>query len=58
MLALLVAFHYAEERYWIQRDRLGEITAAAPAMSRYEYEVTQILHREVLELLGTPPGKR
>lgn len=48
-LALLIPFHYAEERRWIQRDRMGEISVDAPAMSRYEYEVTQILREELLQ---------
>ena len=54
-LALLVPFHYAEEQYWIQRDRMGEISTDAPSTSRYEYQVTQILRSEILEMLGNPP---
>jgi hypothetical protein len=51
-LALLIPFHYAEERRWIQRDRVGEISVDAPAMSRYEYEVTEILRAELLQKIG------
>jgi hypothetical protein len=51
-LALLIPFHYAEERRWIQRDRVGEISVDAPAMSRYEYDVTQIMRQELLEMIG------
>lgn len=57
-LALLIPFHYAEEQYWIQRDRVGEISTDAPSMSRYEYQVTQVLRSEVLEMLGNPPALR
>ena len=51
-LALLIQFHYAEEQRWIQRDRLGEISPDAPAMGRYEYDVTQVLRSELLERIG------
>ncbi len=56
--AAFVPLHHAEERYWIQLDRLGEVTAEAPALSRYEYDVTQILRSELLEMLGEAPGSR
>lgn len=52
VLALLIPLHYAEERHWIQKDRQSEISVEAPAMSRYEYDVTQILRKELLELIG------
>lgn len=51
VMAASVPFHYAEERYWIQQDRLFEITADAPAMSRYEWDVTQQLRKELLEMM-------
>jgi len=47
MLPLL----YATERHWIQHDRLLEISADAPALSRYEYAVTQVLRAELLDLI-------
>lgn len=50
-LALLVPFHYAEEQRWIQQDRLGEISIDAPALSRHEYQVTQVLRSELMELM-------
>ncbi len=46
--ALLVPFHYAEERRWIQQDRLLEITAESPAMTRYERDLTVVLRRELV----------
>jgi hypothetical protein len=52
-LALLIPYHYAEEQRWIQLDRLGEISTDAPALSRYEYQVTQILRAELLEMIGS-----
>lgn len=58
MFALLVPFHYSEEKHWIQRDKVGEITAAAPAQSRLEYDVIQILRGELLEMLGKLPESR
>lgn len=55
VLGLLIPFHYAEEKRWIQQDRWGEITAEFPAMSRHEFEVAKILRKETLELLGDLP---
>ena len=57
-LALLIPFHYAEEKRWIQRDTMGEISTDAPAMSRHEYEVTQILRTELLERIAKPTEGR
>jgi hypothetical protein len=48
--ALAVPLHYAGERCWIQQDHLLEISAEAPSLTRYEYDVTQILRAELLEL--------
>ncbi len=53
MLVMMVSvpiFH-AEERHWIKQDKLFEITAEAPAMSRYEWDVTQQLRKELLEMM-------
>jgi hypothetical protein len=60
MLALvaMVPFYYAEERHWVQRDRLFEISAECPGPSRYEYEVTQLLRAEVLEMMKPAEGIR
>jgi hypothetical protein len=52
--ALAVPLHYAEERHWIQQDRLLEITVDAPALSRYEYNVTQVLRAELMEMIEKP----
>lgn len=51
VFALLVPFHYAEERHWIQQDRLLEITAESPATSRYERDLTGVFRRELMEKL-------
>lgn len=50
-LAATAPVHHAIERHWIQQDRLLEIAADAPAMSRYEWLVTQQLRVELLEML-------
>lgn len=53
-MVLMIAtapLHFAEERYWIQQDRLLEITPDAPASSRYEWDVTQQLRKELLEMM-------
>ena len=55
VLALLVPLHYAEEKHWIKRDKVGEITVDAPAPNRFEYDITQILRGELLEMLGNLP---
>jgi hypothetical protein len=49
--ALAVPLLYDTERHWIQHDRLLEIAADAPSLSRYEYAVTQVLRAELLELI-------
>jgi hypothetical protein len=54
-MALSLRFHYAEEKRWIQQDRIGEITADSPSLSRYEHLVIQVLRREILETLGSLP---
>jgi len=41
-----------EERHWLAKDRLMLITPDASAMSRYEWDVTQVLRGELRELLG------
>ncbi len=56
VLAVSIPFHYAGERHWIQQDRLFEVTADAPAMSRYQWDVTQQLRKELLELMEGPGG--
>lgn len=53
MLAMMVSmllFH-AEEKHWIARDRLMEMTVEAPCMTRFEYDLTQVMKQEVIELL-------
>ena len=51
VLAATAPVHHAIERHWIQQDRLLEIAADAPALSRYEWLVTQQLRVELLETL-------
>ena len=51
VFALLVPVHYAEERHWIQQDRLLEITAESPSMTRYERDLTAVLRKELMEKL-------
>ena len=56
VMALSIRCHNAEEQHLSQRDHFGEISTEAPAMGRYEYQVTQILRREVSGMLGDLPG--
>lgn len=51
VMAVAVPLHHAEERHWIARDRLLEISADAPALSRYEWAVAQVLRKELLALM-------
>lgn len=51
ILAISTLLDHAEERYWIQRDPIYRISADHPSLSRYEYDVTQILRGEVLDLI-------
>lgn len=48
VFALLTPVHYAEERHWIQQDRLLEITAESPATTRYERDLTEVLRKELM----------
>ena len=54
MLALVPLYH-AEERRWIANDRLLEVSVDAPSMGRFEYEVTQALKQEVVEIYEGNP---
>lgn len=51
MFALLVPGYHAEERHWIQQEHLLEITAATNGMSRYEWDLTQVVRKELLAKL-------
>jgi hypothetical protein len=61
LLSFWVQVHDAEERHWIVRDWMGEITAEASAMCRYEWDITQIVRAELLEVMARaaepPPGE-
>ena len=48
VFALLMPVHYAEERHWIQQDRLLEIPAESPATTRYERDLTEVLRKELM----------
>lgn len=52
VLSLPLADHL--EGYWAQRDEVNEISPEAPSLTRYEWEVTQIAHKEILEVLQLP----
>lgn len=51
ILALFTLLDHAEERHWIQRDTIFRMSADRPALSRQEYEVTQILRTELMEMI-------
>ena len=51
MFALLVPVYHAEERCWIQQEHLLEITPATTGMSRYEWDLTQVVRKELLAKL-------
>lgn len=51
VFALLVPTYHAEERHWITQDHLLEITAATSGISRYEWDITQIVRKELLKKL-------
>jgi hypothetical protein len=57
MLAMMLAvlLYHAEEKHWISRDRLSAVTVEAPAMGRFEYDVTQAMKQELLELVTGEP---
>lgn len=41
----------AEERHWIRKDTLFRILPDQPGLSRYEWQVTQQLRKELLEMM-------
>lgn len=51
VMALSAPLLYKSEQYWIQRDKLMEITAETHGVSRYEWLVTQQLRKELLEMM-------
>jgi hypothetical protein len=55
LLALLVPFHHAREKYWTARNVLTKIEPGIPAMNRYEYEVENQVRKDLLELLDSKP---
>jgi hypothetical protein len=48
-MAVSMPIHYAQERRWIQQDKLHMISADKPAPTHYEWDVTQQLRKELLE---------
>lgn len=52
LCSLSVLFCHFQETQWIEREHLVEVSADEPAMSRFEYHVTQSLRKELLEILG------
>ncbi|MCW1884633.1 hypothetical protein OKA04_07805 [Luteolibacter flavescens] len=51
LLAVATWFYHAAERRWTQQDRLMDISAEAPSISGYEYEVAKAMREELQELL-------
>jgi hypothetical protein len=51
VMAVSMPIHYAQERRWIQQDVLSKISAEKPAPNLYEWEVTQQLRKELLDLM-------
>ena len=51
LCSLSVLFCHFQETQWIRKEHLVEVSADEPAMSRFEYHVTQVLRGELLEIL-------
>jgi hypothetical protein len=51
VMAVSMPIHYAQERRWIQQDVLSRISAEKPAPNLYEWDVTQQLRKELLDLM-------
>jgi hypothetical protein len=57
MLAMIIGmllFH-AEEKCWIAQDRLMVITKEAPGLTPFEYDLTQTMQQELIELVKGAP---
>ncbi len=55
LCALALPFHYAEERQWLGEDRLLEVPAEIPAMSRYEAQLVPLLRADTLARMAALP---
>ncbi len=56
MAAMMVAvpLYHAEEKHWVARDRLMEVSVDEPSMGRFEYRVTRVMKQELLEIVTAP----
>jgi hypothetical protein len=50
-MCLLEAVFRLEERHWICRDQLMEVTPEAPGFTRFEWQIANILRRELSDEL-------
>ena len=51
VFALAIPAHYAEERHWSQQDHILEMSPDMPGVTRYEWQVTQVVRKELLETM-------
>lgn len=54
LLAALIPLFRIEEGHWMKKDQLMKPSAEKPAITSYEWEVTQIMKRELLTVLENP----
>jgi hypothetical protein len=51
IMMAIASLSYIEEKSWVSQDRLMQVTVDAPSMTRYEYELTQLYRKELLEMM-------
>jgi hypothetical protein len=51
LMALSAILLHAEERHWVRRDTLLRILPDQPGLSNYEWQITQQLRKELLEMM-------
>ena len=55
LMMLAVPLYHLEEKHWFGQDQISRFSAESPSFSRYEWEVTQVLREELLEIIESKP---
>ncbi|WP_367871138.1 hypothetical protein [Luteolibacter sp. Populi] len=55
LMMLAMPLYHLEEKHWFGQDEISRFSAENPSFSRYEWDVTQVLREELLEIIETKP---
>jgi hypothetical protein len=53
-MAILALALHAEEKYWVAHDTLMALSPNAPFLTRYDQQVAQDVHHDLVEIWGKP----